>query len=123
MQEKQRHNQLYRSILEAFNVFKLNYFVVEIVYDDKGRAVDLVYLDINPAAEQLIGKSKAQIIGKSRKELLGDVSDEFPERFDNVVKTGEPAHFESYGSALEKYFEVYDEKKRKPSSRNINRCH
>jgi hypothetical protein len=55
----------------------------------------------------LLGKNKEQVIGKNKRELYGNVSDEFPERFDEVAKSGKPAHFEVHGSGLNKFYDVY----------------
>ncbi len=107
MQEKPDYRQLYSSMLEAFNAVNLNYFVVELIHNNSGNAVDLIYRDVSVATEKLLGKSKEQIIGKSRKDLFGEVIDEFPERFDNVAKSGKSAHFEMHGSGLNKYYDVY----------------
>ena len=30
-----------------------------------------------------------------------------PKKFDEVVKTGKPSHFESYGAALKKHYDIY----------------
>ena len=107
MQTQPDYRQLYNSMLEAFDAVKLDYFVVEVLRDAKGNAFDVVYREVSPATEKLIGKSKEQIIGKRRKELFGNVNDEFLEKFDNVVKTGKPDHFESYGARLSKNYDVY----------------
>ena len=107
MPETPDYRQLYSSMLNAFDVVKLDYFVVELVYDNRGKAIDVVYHEVSSATEKLLGKSKEQIIGKSRKELFGDVSDEFPSRFDQVAKSGKPAHFETHGAGLNKFYDVY----------------
>ena len=107
MQEKPDYLQLYSSMLHAFDAVNLDYFVVELIHDNSGMAVDMIYREVSPATEKLLGKSKEQIIDKSRKELFGDVSDEFPERFDQVAKSGEPVHFETHGAGLNKFYDVY----------------
>jgi|WetSurMetagenome_2_1015567.scaffolds.fasta_scaffold2374973_1 hypothetical protein len=43
-----------------------------------GKLVDEFYLEVSPATERLIGKSKKDILGKTRTELFGKVTDEFP---------------------------------------------
>ncbi len=107
MPETPDYRQLYNSMLDAFDVVKLNYFVVELIHDKCGKAVDVIYREVSPITEKLLGKSKEQIIGKSRRELFGDISDEFPERFDHVAKSGKPDHFEQYGAGLNKFYDVY----------------
>ncbi len=101
------YGQLYTLMLEAFDAVKLSYFVVELVYDKKGNPIDIIYRELNPATEKLIGKSREEIVGKSRNELFGTISDEFPNRFCTVLKTGKPEHFQSYGAALSKFYDVF----------------
>ena len=94
-------------MLEAFDALNLNYFVMEIICDENGVPVDGIYREVSPATVKLIGKSQEDIIGKSRRELFGNVSDEFPAKFYEVLKTGQPAHFQSHGAALNKHYDVY----------------
>ena len=94
-------------MLEAFNAVKLNFFVLEVAYDQEGNAVDVIYREVNSATEELTGKSRNQLIGKSRRELYGEVYDEFPSKFDSVLKSGKSVHFRSFGAALNKYYDVY----------------
>lgn len=107
MPQHSDYRKLYNSMVEAFNEVALNFFVVEVAYDKKGCPVDVIYHELNSATERLIGKSRSEIIGKSRKELFGNVNDEFPSKFDGVLKTGCPTHFQTYGAALNKYYDVY----------------
>ncbi len=107
MQKQPDYHRLYNSMLEAFDAVKLNYLAIEIVHDETGKAVDIVYLEVSPTTQLLIGKSREQIIGKSRKQLFGNLYDEFPSKFDQVARSSKPAHFEGYGAALNKYYDVY----------------
>ncbi|HLN46141.1 MAG TPA: ATP-binding protein [Candidatus Sulfotelmatobacter sp.] len=107
MQEQTDYRRLYNFMLEAFDAVNLNYFIVQVICDDNSKPVDIVYRDVSPATERLIGKSKSEILGKSRTELLGKVTDEFPAKFYEVAQTGKPKHFQSYGAGLEKYYDVY----------------
>ena len=104
---EQRYRQLFTSITGMFTAVNLNYFVADLVHDKDGKVVDLIYRDVSPATERLMGKSADQVVGRSRKEVFGEINDEFPERFDRVIQTGEPVHFETYGAGLDKYYDVY----------------
>src|SRR4030067_3809025 len=105
--KQQNYHQLFDSMLEAFSELKLSYLIIEVVYDAKKNPVDIIYREMSRAAEELIGKTKEELIGKSRNEVFGNINDNFPERFDSVLKSGEPAHFQNYGAALKKYYDVY----------------
>jgi PAS domain S-box-containing protein len=106
-QQQPDYRQLYNSMLTAFDAINLNYFVMEIVCDKNGQPIDGIYREVSPATEQLIGKSREQIIGKSRRQLFGNVSDGFPTKFYTVLQTGQPVHFQSFGAALQKYYDVF----------------
>jgi nitrogen-specific signal transduction histidine kinase len=107
MQNQPNYHELYDYMLEAFDAVSLNYFVVEIECDHNGKPVDIIYRDVSSATARLIGKIKKEIIGKSRTQLLGNVSDEFPAKLYEVIQTGKPVHFQSYGEGLKKYYDVY----------------
>jgi PAS domain-containing protein len=93
-------------MLDACEALNLNYFVMEITCDEKGKPVDGIYREVSPATERLIGKKREQTIGKSGREFFGD-ADDFPTKFYEVIKTGRPIHFQSLGAALNKHYDVY----------------
>lgn len=101
-----RNREPLGSLTNMFASLDIIYFVMELTYDENGKPVDGIFREVNSATERLLGKSKEQLIGKSRKELFGNVFDELPEKFETVFKTGKPAHFEGYGSALQKYYDI-----------------
>lgn len=107
MDKQPDYRQLYNSRLEDFVARTINYFVFELIYDEKGKAVDLQYLEVNHAAEKLVGKKREQLIGKSRKELFGSQNDGYEENFDRVVKSGKTIHLEGYGSGLKRFYDTY----------------
>ena len=58
MQNMQDYRKLYNSILKAFDAVNQTYYVIKLVYDEKGNAVDFIYEDVNSSAERLFGKKK-----------------------------------------------------------------
>jgi PAS domain S-box-containing protein len=66
----------------------------EIINDDSGNPVDFRFLDVNPAFEQLLGKSAADIIGKRALEISPDSDPELIKRFGQVASSGNSDHFE-----------------------------
>ncbi len=94
----------FRGLFEnSLNGFALH----EIVTDKEGRPVDYVFLEVNPAFEELTGLKAKNIIGKRVTEALpGIEADPFIEVYGRVALTGEPIHFEQYASPLEKHFEI-----------------
>ena len=74
--------------------------VIELIYDENGKAFDYYYRNVNPAFEKLVGKTREQLVGKRAKDLFGMVENYWIEVYDKVAKTGKSMHFENYGSEL-----------------------
>jgi PAS domain S-box-containing protein len=102
-----KEHQLFSAMTDMFAACEIIYFDMELTYDACGKPADGVFCKVNSATERLLGKSREQLIGRSRKELFGNVFDELPEKFDIVIKTGKPDHFQGYGAALCKYYDIY----------------
>ena len=89
LQESERH---YRSLFEHM----MNGFAYcKMIFDEHGRPVDFVYLDVNSAFERLTGL--ANVVGKRVTELIPEIKDLCPEVFDiygRVAITGKPENFE-----------------------------
>ena len=96
----------YRLLFEnMMNGFALH----EIVLDERGRAVDYVFLEVNSAFERLTGLSREELIGRRVTEVLPGVADDPADwigRYGAVTLTGEQAHFEQYSGAIGKWFSV-----------------
>ena len=107
MPEMPDYRQLYSSVLEGFDALNLIYFTMKVIYDSNGKPFDLIFTEANPAVERLMHKSKEEIVGKGRKQIFGSLFDDFPEKFDKILKTGKPLHFQTFGSGLKKYYEIY----------------
>jgi PAS domain S-box-containing protein len=99
-QSELRYRQLFSSMTEMFQV-------IELLYDESGKAFDYYYRNVNPAFEKLVGKTREQLVDKRAKDLFGIVEDYWIEVYDKVAKTGKPAHFENYGAQLDKWYEIY----------------
>jgi PAS domain S-box-containing protein len=99
-ESEQRYHQLFSSMTEQFQL-------IELVYDEKGFAIDYCILDVNPAFERLVGKTREQLISKQVIKELWPVEQYWLDMFDHVLKTGEPAHYDNYGSAFDRFYELY----------------
>ena len=49
--------------------------LLELIYDENGKVIDYIYLDVNPAFERLTGKTKEQLVGHRVKDIFGVVED------------------------------------------------
>jgi PAS domain S-box-containing protein len=99
-QSEEKYHQLFTSMTEMFQV-------IELIYDENGKAMDYYYREVNPAFEKLVGKTREQLIDKRAKDLFGIVEDYWIEQYDNVNKFGSPVHLENYGAELDKWYEIY----------------
>ncbi|WP_247234820.1 PAS domain S-box protein [Telluribacter sp. SYSU D00476] len=96
---EEKYRTLFNSIDEGFSV-------VEMMFDENGKAVDYIFRELNPTHEKLTGLP-ANIIGMRISELMPNLEEEVLERYGKAMLTGEPARYEQYISALDRWFEVY----------------
>jgi PAS domain S-box-containing protein len=76
----------------------------EIITDRKGQLVDLLFLEVNPAYERIIGIDRRNLLGKRLREIWPQTEDYWFERLARVVRTGQPAHMENYHRDTGRYY-------------------
>jgi len=91
----------YRSLYSAMNE---GVCLHEIIYDDKGKAVDYRFTDINPAYGSITGLKKENVVRKKASQVYKTANPPFLNIFAKVAETGEPASIETYFPPLKKYF-------------------
>ncbi len=99
-QAEQRYRLLFQSLQEGF-------YLAEAIFDEQGQCCDAVYLDANPAFEQLMGLTRDQIVGKRAKELVPRIKPEWLEVFGKVTRTGEPMTHQARSDVFGKFFEAF----------------
>ena len=97
-QSEERYRTLFDSIDEGFGI-------IEMLYDEQGRATDYRILETNPAFERMTGFANA--VGKTSLELNPAAEPHWFETLGGVARTGEDVRFESYAEALDRWFDVY----------------
>ncbi len=97
-ESEDRYRRMFNSMVTEFSL-------LEAVYDENGKVVDLRFLEVNPAFEKLTGSKAENYIGKTLLELPGPNNDFYIEFLARVVTSGEPQKFESYVQELDKYLE------------------
>ncbi|RYD54996.1 MAG: PAS domain S-box protein [Sphingobacteriales bacterium] len=97
-QNEQKYRTLFDSIDEG-------YCIIQMIYDDDGKAVDWLYLQVNRAFELNNGLHDAE--GKTIVEMAPDIEGKWMEIYDKVAKTGEPLRFEESSDALNRIFSLY----------------
>jgi two-component system CheB/CheR fusion protein len=90
----------YRRLFEAMDE---GYLLAEILRDEAGRAVDLRYLEANPAAERMVS---VDLKGRLLSEALPDSEPHWLEMPARVAETGEPERGELWAETLGQWFDL-----------------
>jgi PAS domain S-box-containing protein len=78
----------------------------EMIYNDKGKAVDYVTLDINKSFETIMNVRREQVIGKLASSILPDRElKKWLAIFAPVARGGGPKNYKQYSQLNNKYFE------------------
>jgi PAS domain S-box-containing protein len=109
-ESEERYRTLFDSIDEGFAI-------IEMLYDERGRAVDYRILETNPAFERMTGFADAA--GKTSLELNPDAEPHWFETLGRVAQTGEDVRFENYAEALDRWFDVYASRVGSDDSRRV----
>ena len=94
----------YRTLFETMSQ---GYTEQEIVRDADGRAVDHRMLSANPQYERLTGVPLALALGRTGQEIVPGIESAWIERFERLVATGQPQHFEQEVADLDRWFDVH----------------
>src|ERR1022692_188237 len=100
IESERRYRSLFENMLEGFAY-------CEMLFDDRGRPTDFVYLAVNSSFGSLTGL--ADVVGKRFTEVIPGGKDSQPElfeRYGRVVLTGKPERFEIEIKALGMWFSI-----------------
>lgn len=92
----------YRTLFETMGQ---GYCELELIRDGDGRAVDQLYLQLNPAFERMFGIAVADAQGRRASELFPYVDPKWTETFDAVARTQTPQSFENEHGA--RWYETF----------------
>ncbi|AOT70866.1 HD domain-containing phosphohydrolase [Geosporobacter ferrireducens] len=105
-QLKSHSQDTYRALIENM----LDGFAYhKIVFDDEGKPIDYIFLDVNDAFEQLTGLKKEEILGKRMTSVFENNLEEDSDWIDlygQVAITGESIRFEKYFHPLKRWYSV-----------------
>lgn len=76
------------------------------IWDEDGKPLDYVFLQVNRKFEELTGLNSVQLIGKHVSEVLPGLEQSWIDIYGEVAKTGKPAEFENYSRGLDRFYEV-----------------
>jgi len=91
----------YRAV---FNSINEGFSLLDIQFDEQGEANDVIIRDANPAQDRIDGVRA--LIGKRVREMLPNFELKWIQRYARVAQSGEPAHFEDWSEATQRWYEV-----------------
>ncbi|MEC4806221.1 MAG: ATP-binding protein [Jaaginema sp. PMC 1079.18] len=92
----------YRSL---FNSIDEGFLIAEVIYDSSGQAVDILYLEGNPAASHLTGVP--DYTQQRLREIAPDFESYWFEIYDRVARTGVSERTEQYAAPLNRWYDFY----------------
>ncbi len=94
-----------RKYRQLFEELSIGCALHEMVYDDDGRPVDYVTLEVNAEYERLLGIRREDIVGRRVYEFFPHLDRAWLDIFGAVVATGEPRRYVQYSSNFDKWFQ------------------
>jgi PAS domain S-box-containing protein len=91
----------YRTMISSMNDAVA---IHDIIYNDSGKPVDFVILEVNQAYERHVGISADKVTGRRVSEIFGTAP--FLGTYAKVVDTGVPTYFEDYFPHLDRHFGI-----------------
>lgn len=95
-ESEEKYRTLFESITDG-------YCVGDVLFGDDGRAVDIVYLDSNPAATRLTG---VEFKGRRFSEIYPEYQAKWIALFGHVAMDGEPRRMELFARALSTWIDL-----------------
>jgi len=95
-------DERYRTL---FNSIDVGFCILEMLFDDDGRAADYRFIELNPAFERQTGLTDAE--GRTARELVPGLEQHWFDLYGEVATTGRPARFENGSAAMGRWFDVH----------------
>lgn len=97
-------DEKYRMLLHSIDE---GFCLIEVLFDDDGRACDYRFSEANPAFEKHTGLTLEQSLGRTARELIPGHEEHWYEIYGRIARTGEPQRFEHAADALGYHYDVY----------------
>ncbi len=110
VESSERYRTLFESIDEGF-------CVLEMIFDDAGRAVDYRFVEANPAFVRQTGLVDA--VGHTARELIPTLEEHWFETYGRVATTGEAIRFENGSEPMDRWFSVFAFRTGAPEERRV----
>jgi signal transduction histidine kinase len=107
-------NDRYRALFHAID---RGFCVVEVLFDDAGKAVDYRFLETNPRFVAETGLGDA--VGRRMRELAPSHEQHWFDLYGEVARSGQPVRFEHEAQALGRWYDVYAYRVGDPLARQV----
>jgi signal transduction histidine kinase/ActR/RegA family two-component response regulator len=97
----QQADAQYRTLFETLAE---GFCTIEVIFDARGKAVDYLFLDTNPAFFLHTGIENAK--GRTMREIAPGLESYWFEAFGRIALTGKAETFENYAAPLKRHYEV-----------------
>ncbi len=94
-QSEARYRQLFEKMQEG-------YALADVVFDTDGNAIDVCFVEANPASEELTGQA---LVGRRMREIATGLAPEWFAAYGRVARTGAPERLESFVAALGRWYD------------------
>lgn len=94
-------DQDYRLFFESVDE---GFCIIEVLYDERGQAVDWRYLETNPVFEKYTGLTG--VAGKRVREVIPTIETHWIDTYARVAETGEAVRYVNHVAELDRWFEV-----------------
>ncbi|GAP95491.1 PAS domain-containing protein [Leptolyngbya sp. NIES-2104] len=109
-----RSEERYRSLFDSIDE---GFCVIEVLFDEAGKAVDYRFLEVNPQFEQQTGIKDP--IGKTIRELVPEIESYWAELYGEVVRTRQSVRYENAAKEMNRWFDVYAFSFEKPEKHKV----
>jgi signal transduction histidine kinase len=100
-----------------FNSIDIGYAVIEVLFDDRGAAFDVRYLQVNPAFARQTGL--VDVEGQTLRTLVPGIEASWIEAYAGVALTGLPLRLEGQSRAFGRWFDIYAFRLGAPQARQV----
>jgi len=97
LQSERAYRLMFEGIQESF-------MLQQIVKDNNGNIVDLLFLEVNPSTEKLLERNRSEIIGHLRSEFFGPLDKKIIDIIPRVEK-GENVRYQQYFESIGRWFD------------------
>ncbi len=88
-----------------FDSMDQGYCIIEVIFDDDGRPIDYLFVEVNSAFERQAGMN--DVVGKRMLEFVPAIESHWLDNYGSVARSGIPIRFANEYKGLNKWFDVY----------------